>query len=188
MSEDQVGKAIKEAFLFFKQIFSDTARLLSIVEESMNRHKLTALWGSAAMWDRSYAFYGDHGWIVHYLSRLFVKLPQKDKKTSFAEEKKGAFVNVYFEPEKLSEPIIVYGIITSIDDDIWPAWRSLLAVNEGPEFVTSERVSDWTKYEVIGRHTLLYKVLPLTDVKNKEIVESICDETVVMYNLEKPMS
>ena len=165
-----------------KAIFSDTARLLSIVEERMSRHKLTALWGSYAMWNRSYAFNGDYGWIAHYLNRLFVRLPQKDEKPSF-KEKRGAYVNVYFEPEKLSQPIIVYGIIQTVDENIlWPAWQSLLAVNTGPPFVTNERVNDWTTYENKEYGTLIYKVLPLTDMTNKNVVESLCDETFEIFN------
>lgn len=181
MSENQIGEAIKDAFLFLKPIFSDTARLLTIVEERMNRNKLIALWGSTAMWDRSYAFYGDHGWIAHYLNRFFVSSTQKNEKPSF-QEKKGAYVNVYFEPKKLSQPIIVYGTIQCEERNLWSVLQSLLTVNTGPEFVTSENVNEWTKIEDAGNYILFYKVLPLTDVTNKDAVESICDETVNLFN------
>lgn len=180
MNQNNVGKAIKDAFLFLKPIFSDTARLMKIVEEKMNRHKLTAMWGASAVWDRSQAYYGDYGWIAHYLNRLFVRLPKKDGKPYFSE--KGAFVNVYFEPEMLSQPIVVYGAIQSTDKDISPVWGALLAVNTGPHFVTSERVNEWTKYEEPRYPTLIYKVLPLTDIANKEAVESLCNETIEMFN------
>jgi len=181
MSENKVGKAIKEAFLFLQPIFSDTARLMKIVEDRMNRHKLTALWGSSSVWGRSQAYYGGHGWIAHYLNRLFVRSLQKDEKPSF-KEKKGAFINVYFAPEKFSQPIVVYGAIQSADENIWSVWESLMAVNTGPEFVTSEKVHDWTKYEKTGHPTLTYKVLPLIDMTNKEMVESMCDEAFEMLN------
>jgi len=183
MSEE-IGKAIKDAFVFLKPIFSDTARILKIVEETMNRNKLTALWGSGAVWGRSFAFYGDYGWLTHYLSRLFVVSPQNNAKPNF-NKKIGAFVNVYFAPEILSQPIIVYGVIQSAEEDIWPLWQSLLAVNNGPQFITSDVIQEWKEYKDVNYpalEALAYQVCPLTDVNNKEIVESICHETVTLFN------
>ena len=183
MSQEPIGKAIKDAFLFLKPIFSDTARIMRIVEETMNRNKLFALWGAAAVWGRSYAYYGDYGWLTHYLTRLFVKPPRKEEKPSF-KEKKGAFVNVYFAPEKLSQPIVVYGVIHTSDENIWPCWQSLIAVNDGPQFVTTDKVSEWKDANVDypGLETLAYSVLPLTELINKERVESLCNDTIEMFN------
>jgi hypothetical protein len=180
MSQDQIGYAIKEAFRFLKPIFADTARLMSIVDERMKRHKLTSLWGAASAWGRSTAYYGDYGWITRYLNRLFVRSPKKNAKPSF-KEKKGAFVNVYFEPELVDQPIVVYGAIKSNDENIWPSWQSLLAVNNGPQFVTSEKVNEWAEYEEIRDPIVFFKVVPLVDINNQKAVESMCDEAVEKF-------
>jgi hypothetical protein len=180
MSNDQIGRAIKDAFRFLKPIFSDTARLMSIVEEKMKNYKMTALWGAASVWGRSLAYYGDYGWLTHYLNRLYISLPQKNEKPTF-KDKKGVFFNLYFEPELLPESIVVYGAIESNDENIWPVWQSLFAVNMGPHFITIERVPEWAKYDESDNLTISYKVLPLVELNNQKIVESICDDTVERY-------
>jgi hypothetical protein len=186
MNQTSIGKAIKDAILFLQPIYADTARALTIVEDTMvNRYRLTSLWGSASVWKRSQAFYGAHSWLTHYLNRLYVNLPQNNEKASF-KGKKGVFVNVYFAPEALSQAVIVYGAIQLSHENIDPVWNALLAVNGGPPFINQECVKEWAKYTDANYpelETLIYKVMPLVEINSKEIVVSICSEAFEEFKL-----
>lgn len=185
MTQEPIGKAIKDAFLFLKPIYADTARVMQIIESTMNNRMLSSLFGSASVWGRSNAYYGDYGWLTNYLTRLYVTSPiQKNEKISFVE-KRGVFFNVYFTPEKPQQPVIVYGIIKLKDENVWPIWESLFAVNNGPSFVTIEKMNEWNEYEDLGYSELdkiVYKVIPLVELNTKETIMSICNAAIDKFN------
>jgi hypothetical protein len=182
--EIPLGNTIKDALVFLRSIFADTVHVMTIIEETMNSQKLIPLYGSSSVWDRSSAYYGGIGWLTHYLNRIFVGAPLNNEKISF-KDKAGAFVNVYFSPETLSQPIVVYGAIQLETEDFWPIWHPLLAVIDGPQFVTNENIDEWTNYHdngYPGLKNLIYKVCPLIVLNKKDAVKKICLESVEKFN------
>lgn len=179
-----IGTSIKDAFLFLEPVFNDTSKLLSIVEDVMNRAKLVPVWGATSVWDRSSAYYGDYGWIAHYLNRVYVPKPDPGQKPDFSE-KITLFVSVYFRPERLNQPVIMYGVMKlRTEEDFWPFWHDTMAQKSGPPFLNQDRSEEWARYEedeVPLLEEMWYQVRPLVEVKDNNAVEKFCGETIKMF-------
>jgi hypothetical protein len=186
MSETRdIGKAIRDAFLFLEPIFSDTAKLLRIVEDAMTRANFVSLWGSVSAWDRSWAFYGHYGWIAHYLNRLYVPKPSLGRKPDLVD-KTALFVCVYFRPENLSQPIVMSGVVKVRDEQqFWTVWHDTMAKNAGPAFLNQEQTEGWAVYserEMPALEKVCYQIRPLVGLKDKHAVEKLCAEAVEKFN------
>jgi len=179
-----LGRSIKDAFLFLEPVFKDTAKLLSIVEDAMNRAKLVPVWGAASVWDRSSAYYGDYGWIAHYLNRVYVPKPDPGQKSDFSG-KAALFVTVYFRPERLVQPVIMYGVMKiCTGEGFWPFWHDTMAQKSGPPFLNQDRSEEWARYkedEVPLLEEMWYQVRPLVEIKDNNAVEKLCSEVIKVF-------
>jgi len=190
--EVKLGPAIKNAIQFLDSVYEDTSKFLQIVEQTMLKKELVSLWGANSVWDRSAAFYGPSGWLVHYLTRVYKpKNPQ-------GEINKLAFVNVYFSPENFDQPVVVYGKVwlrldcsnVSNMNLFYGIWKSnflkgwgwdLTDINSLP--VQEEVWKEYTSKDEEnldgsnkGLEKVRYKVKLLTEIDNQEKAEKICDE------------
>lgn len=187
-----LGTAIKDAFLFLEPIFNDTAKLLTVVENAMNRAKLVSVFGSTSVWDRSAAYYGDYGWIAPYLNRIYVQKPESGRKSDFADGI-ALFISVYFRPECLNQPVVLVAVMKVVNEDPDQFWRYLhdtiaMAQKTGPGFLTLDRTLHWITYEEEESSVLehmWYKVYPLVEIIDDNAVEKLCDDAISKYRMEK---
>lgn len=186
---NNIGKAIKDAFGFLEPIFSDTAKLLEIVEDAMKRAKLVSLWGAVSAWDRSWAYYGHYGWIAHYLNRLYVPQPSSGQKPDLSD-KIVLFVCVYFRPESLTQPIVMSGLVKYHDtsQQFWVFWHDTMAKNAGPAFLNQEKTEEWVVYSedgLPGFEKMCYQICPLVELSSKDAVEKLCAEALAKFSSER---
>jgi hypothetical protein len=180
MTELSIGVALKETYNFLSEIYSDTSKFLTIVEDYMKSYNFISLWGSPAFWDRSQAYYGDYGWLCHYFSRLYVPKNPNDKKPSLSE-KICMFINVYLVPNKIEQPIILSGITKVSEDDFFKSWKETMCDNYGPEFVTTDFLESWEVVKIGGDSALqelVFKVRPLIEVNDQVKTRALCDEVI----------
>jgi hypothetical protein len=183
MNSENVGEAIKNAFQFLGLIFADTAKMLTAVEEFMNKENFISLYGSTSVWNRSSAFYGSYGWLPHYFSRIYVPKEGPGQRPSI-KGKLLAYVNIYFIPENMAQPVILYGAasLRSEDSDgCWNSWSSLMLSPAGPHFVNSVSEESWATYQCEGESQIgiaHFKVKPLVQFDDQTKVEAMCRELV----------
>ena len=180
MDKKEIGPVIKRAFNFLAGIFSDTSKLLTIVEEKMKKDKYYPLWGSVSVWDRSWAYYGYYGWLPNYICRFYVPMPFPKEKPKILKGL-GAFINIYFVPQELEQPIIVFGAVKIRQEDFWKSWVTHMLQNEGPTFVQSDNSEEWISKTLDGNDpidTIYYRVRPLTEVNAQPLAITICDDVI----------
>ena len=180
MSDLSIGAALKETYNFLSDIYSDTVKLLSIAEDYMKSNNFTSLWGSGSFWDRSTAYYGDYGWLCYYLSRFYVPKNPSDSKPDISE-KAGMFVNIYFVPKKVDQPIILSGIVKVNEEDFFRSWKETMLDSYGPEFVMVDRLDSWESLKFdgdSGLKELAFKVRPLIEVNDQVKTKALCDEVI----------
>jgi hypothetical protein len=175
MTELNIGVALKETYNFLSEIFSDTSKLLSIVEDHMKNNGFRSFWGTTAFWDTSQAYSGDSGWLCHYLSRIY--LPKKPN----INGKFRMFINVYFVPKQVEQPIILSGIAKVSQDDFFKSWKETMCDNYGPEFVTTDFLESWEVVKIgdgSDLQELVFKIKPLIEVNNQVKTKALCDEVI----------
>ena len=180
MTELTIGAALKETYNFLSEIYSDTSRLLSIVEDYMKKNNFISLWGTGSFWDRSTAYYGDYGWLCHYLSRMYMPKNPNDNKPSI-NEKIGAFINVYFVPKNAEQSIILSGIVKVSQDDFFKSWKETMLDNYGPEFVTADCLESWEVVKIGDDSALqevIFKTRHLIEVNNQIKAKALCDDVI----------
>ena len=180
MTELTIGAALRETYNFLSEIYSDTSRLLSIVEDYMKKNNFISLWGTGSFWDRSTAYYGNYGWLCHYLSRVYVYKNPNDDKPSISE-KIGAFINIYFVPKNAEQSIILSGTAKVNQDDFFKSWKETMLDNYGPEFVTTDYLEFWESFktgEGSALQEVVFKIRPLIEVNNKVKTKTLCDEVI----------
>lgn len=183
MKNEDLGPAIKESFEFLGLIFANTSKLLTVIEEYMKKENFVSFYGATSVWDRSWAYYGFYGWLPHYLCRVYVPKEGSGKKPN-TRDKIFQFVNIYFMPENVLEPVVVFGITKLRREEFDNNWSTLMLLNSGPNFINSERVESWeacygdaeSAIEVIH-----YKVIPLVEFKDQPTAESMCKELVSKF-------
>ena len=183
MNNIEIGPAIKHSYEFLTGVFSDTSKLLTIVEERMKKNKFHSLWGSASVWNRSAAYYGYYGWLPHYMSRVYVDTLSSENKPSL-EKKLCVFVNIYFVPRELEQPVILFGVVKFRLEDIWTTWNNIMLNNEEPEFIDSDRIEEWKEIEVESEASIdkiFYQIRRLTEIKNQPATQAICDEAIKKF-------
>ena len=183
MSDLSLGTALKDTYNFLSDIYSDTVKLLSIVEDYMKSNNFISLWGSGSFWDRSTAYYGDYGWLCYYLSRFYVPKNPIDNKPNISE-KVGMFINIYFVPKKVDQPIVLSGIVKVNQEDIFKSWKETMLDSYGPEFVTADRLDSWEVLKIdndSALQELVFKVRPLIEVNSQVKTRALCDEVIYKF-------
>ena len=186
MKNENIGEAIKNAFQFLGLVFADTSKLLTVVEEYMNKEKFVSFYGSTSVWNRSSAYYGSYGWLPHYLSRIYVPKEGLGQRPS-SKGKVLAYVNIYFLPENVPQPVILYGAASLRSEDFdscWSSWNSLILSPSGPNFVNSICQESWATYQCDAESQITsvhYKVVPLVQFEDQVKVEAICSELVAKF-------
>lgn len=150
----------------------------------MNKAKLVPVWGAVSVWDRSSAFYGDYGWIAQYLNRVYVPKPDPGQKPNLSG-KITLFFSIYFRPERINQPVIMYGVMKiHTEDGFWPFWHETMAQRSGPPFLNQDRSEEWARYEedeVPILEGMWYQVRPLVEIKDNNAVEKICGEVLKLF-------
>lgn len=185
MENQNIGPSIKTSFEFLEKIFSDTSKFLTVIEEYVKKYNLIAAWGSTSVWDRSSAYYGFYGWLPHYLCRVYMHKDPSGKKPN-TEEKFFLFVNIYFTPENITQPIVLFGVTELKEDDFFNSWDSLMLSTSGPNFVNSDHISEWEIFNDnkidSSINMIHYKVKPLVEFTDQAKTESICLELINKLN------
>lgn len=180
MTELTIGAALKQSYDFLSDIYSDTAKLLTIVEDYMKSKNFVSLWGAPAFWDRSQAYYGDYGWLCHYFSRVYVPKNPNDKNPRLSDNI-CAFINIYLVPKQVEQPIIVFGIAKVNQEEIFKSWKETMCVNYGPEFANTDNLDSWEAMAIEGDsdlQQLVFKIRPLVEVNDKFKTKTLCDEVI----------
>ena len=183
MTELSIGTALKQSYDFLSEIFSDTAKLLSIVEDYMKSKNFISLWGTGSFWDRSAAYYGDSGWLCHYFSRVYVPKIPSDKKPGISDNI-CAFINVYLVPKQVEQPIIIFGIAKVNQEEIFKSWKETMCDNYGPEFIVADRLDSWEIFKIGGDSALqelVFKIRPLIEVNDQVKTKALCDEVIKKF-------
>jgi hypothetical protein len=180
MKTENVGEAIKNAFQFLGLIFADTSKLLTVVEEYMNKENFVSFYGATSVWNRSWAYYGFYGWLPHYLCRVYVPKEGPEKGPS-SKGKLLAFVNIYFVPENVPQPVVVSGAAYLKSENFDNSWTSLMLSASGPNFISSVDQESWATYQGDSEsqiESVHYKVYPLVQFEDQLKVEAVCRELV----------
>jgi len=166
------GTAIRDAFEFLQQAFSETSILLQMIEDAMAKAGLKCPNGSASVWDRSAAFYNPTGWMAPYVHRAYV-----DKEADGYEKGKVAVLTIQFAPSRWEYPILFFGVAKLRKKD--PVWHSLRAHTFGEDslaFAVDGSPDSWTTYPLESAEDPIaeigYRVMPLVAVANATELEN----------------
>ena len=180
MRDENVGDAIKSAFQFLGLIFADTSKLLIVVEEYMKKENFVSFYGATSVWNRSWAYYGFAGWLPHYLCRVYVPSEGPGRGPS-SKGKVLAFINIYFVPDKASQPVVLFGVASLRSENFDATWTNLMLAQSGPDFVKSAYQECWEIFQVDGEaqiRSVHYKIYPLVQFEDQVKVEMVCRELV----------
>ena len=181
----ELGESVITAIKFLDRFNRDLSKLVSTVEDGLRHEKFLPMWNSSgSVWDRSAAYNSPTGWTVRYLFRAYAYPPADATPPDTKAQTRWGFFVAYLTPKRVAEPIAVWGTASlPAPGDPWPPMKQLLARDDGPSFVQTECVDQWTDTSdnIQPLVSLTYQVCPIVMLKDSSTVE----KTVVMPLIER---
>jgi hypothetical protein len=175
------GEEIIAAQEFIEKVYTDTSRLVKVLEDFMTAKKrgYEAAFGNSALWGGSGAWSKPDEWLPKFVFRIYGRGEGKKRRGhSFLPPGLFPFVAVYFKPERIpkrkKQPVVAYGTL-SLKKAVKKEDLNTCLCNDSPRFVVKESVGKWqtTRAEGVTGGQIRFQIRPLIEVNCEEEVEKI---------------